>query len=71
MEKGVPVADRRGDKEKSISAPKRVAAWFKESGEVAPVDLGRFGKRAGEIIARAARERSRAEHRLRRHRKPH
>jgi hypothetical protein len=30
-----------------------VSALFKESGEIAPVDLGQFGKRAGEIIARA------------------
>jgi hypothetical protein len=30
-----------------------VSALFEESGEIAPVDLGQFGKRAGEIIARA------------------
>jgi aspartate aminotransferase-like enzyme len=30
-----------------------VSALFEESGEIAPVDIGRFGKRAGEIIARA------------------
>jgi hypothetical protein len=32
-----------------------VSALFEESGEIAPVDVGRFGKRAGEIIARATR----------------
>jgi hypothetical protein len=32
-----------------------VSALFEESGEVAPIDLGQFGKRAGEIIARATR----------------
>jgi hypothetical protein len=30
-----------------------VSALFEDSGEIAPVDLGQFGKRAGEIIARA------------------
>jgi len=30
-----------------------VSALFEESGEIAPVDFGQFGKRAGEIIARA------------------
>jgi hypothetical protein len=30
-----------------------VSALFEESGEIAPIDLGQFGKRAGEIIARA------------------
>ena len=30
-----------------------VSALFVESGEIAPIDLGQFGKRAGEIIARA------------------
>jgi hypothetical protein len=28
-----------------------VSALLEESGEVAPVDFGRFGKRAGQIIA--------------------
>jgi hypothetical protein len=38
----------------SVSDPKlMVSALFEESGEIAPVDLGQFGKRAGEIIARA------------------
>jgi hypothetical protein len=32
-----------------------VSALFEESGEIAAVDLGLFGKRAGEIIARATR----------------
>jgi hypothetical protein len=31
-----------------------VSALLEESGEIAPVDLGRFGKRAGQIIARGA-----------------
>jgi len=30
-----------------------VSALFEESGEIAAVDFGQFGKRAGEIIARA------------------
>jgi hypothetical protein len=30
-----------------------VSALFEESGEIAPVDIGQFGKRAGEIIAHA------------------
>jgi hypothetical protein len=29
-----------------------VSALLEDSGEVAPIDFGRFGKRAGEIIAR-------------------
>jgi hypothetical protein len=32
-----------------------VSALFEENGEIAPVDLGQFGKRAGEIIAGATR----------------
>ena len=54
------MADRQSAKAKhqderwSLSDPKMmVSALFAESGEIAPVDLGRFGKRAGEIIARA------------------
>jgi hypothetical protein len=31
-----------------------VFALLEESGEVAPVDFGRFGQRAGQIIARGA-----------------
>ena len=57
-----PVADRQRAKEKrqddrwSLSDHKlMVSALFEESGEIAPVDLGQFGKRAGEIIARATR----------------
>jgi hypothetical protein len=57
---GVPVANGQRAKEKyqderwSILDPKlMVSALFEESGEIAPVDLGQFGKRAGEIIARA------------------
>jgi hypothetical protein len=34
-----------------------VSALFAASGEVAPVDFARFGKRVGEIIARATRPR--------------
>jgi hypothetical protein len=37
------------------AVPRRlVSALIEESGEIAPVDLGRFGKRAGQIIAHAA-----------------
>jgi hypothetical protein len=57
---GVPVADKLRAKEKhqnerwSFSDPKlMVSALFEESGEIAPVDHGQFGKRVGEIIARA------------------
>jgi hypothetical protein len=32
-----------------------VSALFEESGEIAAVDLGLFGKRDGEIIAHATR----------------
>jgi hypothetical protein len=56
----LPVADEQRAKEKhqderwSFSDPKLMAsALFEGSGEIAPVDLGQFGKRAGEIIARA------------------
>jgi hypothetical protein len=55
------VAEKQREKEKhqhkrwSISDPKlMVSALFEDSG-VAPVDLGQFGKRAGEIIAHATR----------------
>jgi hypothetical protein len=42
------------DERWSLSDPKViVSALFEESGEIAPVDFGQFGKRAGEIIARA------------------
>jgi len=39
-----------------------VSALFAESGEIAPVDLGQFGNRAGEIIARATRPPRRRPH---------
>jgi hypothetical protein len=46
--------EKRQDERWSLSDPKLiVSALFEESGEIAPVDFGRFGKRAGEIIARA------------------
>jgi hypothetical protein len=66
------VVDKRESKEKPFSDPKRiVSAPFEESGEIAPVDFGRFGKRAGEIIARGARTPAGIEHRGRRDRRPH
>jgi hypothetical protein len=59
---GVPVADKQRAKENrrderwALSGAKpMVSALFEESGEIAAVDLGQFGKRAGEIIARATR----------------
>jgi hypothetical protein len=39
-----------------------VSALFEESGDIAPVDFARFGKRVGEIIARSTHP-----HRARRH----
>jgi hypothetical protein len=56
------VADRRkidGQQRNKAERPswgRNPAAWalLEQSGEAAPVDLGRFGGRAGEIIARAA-----------------
>ncbi len=59
---GAAVADRRkvdrqlANKTRRSSSDLRVAVWalLEQSGEAAPVDLGRFGRRAGEIIARAA-----------------
>jgi hypothetical protein len=48
--------ENRRDERWSLSGAKpMVSALFEESGEIAPVDLGRFGKRAGEIIAHATR----------------
>lgn len=48
--------ENRRDEWWSLSDAKpMVSALFEESGEIAPVDLGQFGKRAGEIIARATR----------------
>jgi hypothetical protein len=43
-----------------------VARLFDESGDIAPVDFGRYGKRAGEIIAKTA-DRPRKRERRRRH----
>jgi len=47
------------DNENEPSAARKgsVSALFEESGEIAPVDVGGFGMRAGEIIARGARRR--------------
>jgi hypothetical protein len=43
---------------KPSSDPKRVvAAFLEEAGEVAPIDVVRYGQRAGEIIARSAQPR--------------
>ena len=51
--------ENRRDEWWSLSDAKpMVSALFEESGEIAPVDLGQFGKRAGEIIARAEAEAS-------------
>jgi hypothetical protein len=36
------------------AVPRLVVSLLEESGEVAPVDFGRFGKHAGQIIARGA-----------------
>jgi hypothetical protein len=55
---GVPVVSRPKEKDqrRSQSDPKHIiAALFEQSGDIAPVDFRRFGTRAGEIIARAAR----------------
>jgi hypothetical protein len=47
---------KQKDQRQSKSDPKHViAALFEQSGEIAPVDFRRFGTRAGEIIAHAAR----------------
>jgi hypothetical protein len=44
--------------EQSLGERRRlVSVLLEESGTAAPVDFGRFGMRAGEIIARAARPR--------------
>ena len=57
---GAAVADRRKVNRQLANTTGRsnlrLAVWalLEESGEAAPVDLGRFGRRAGEIIARAA-----------------
>ena len=59
---GVPMVDneRARKTQVPIATVKRavprllVSALLEESGEVAPVDLGRFGRYAGQIIARGA-----------------
>src|SRR5215470_10533253 len=64
---GVPLADEatRQRHERAITelqlvdVKHAVSALFAESGEIAPVDVARFGRRAGEIIADAAHHRSR------------
>jgi hypothetical protein len=56
------VVDEKFDQKKKIGgngAPStirklRVAALFEQSGAIAPIDMRRFGMRAGEIIARGA-----------------
>jgi hypothetical protein len=56
---GVPMVDGEQERKKQVPiatvkrpVPRLVAsALLEESGEVAPIDLGRFGKRAGQIIA--------------------
>jgi hypothetical protein len=57
------VKENRQDDRWSFSDRKlMVSALFEESGEIAPVDLGQFGKRAGEIIACATRPPRRRPH---------
>jgi hypothetical protein len=54
---GVPVVETKKENKnkRSISDLKLVViALLEDSGEVAPIDFGRFGERAGEIIAGAA-----------------
>jgi hypothetical protein len=48
LAKHEPVGVRR------VAVKLAVSALFGESGEIAPIDAARFGRRAGEIIARAA-----------------
>jgi hypothetical protein len=52
------VTDERKHKKASAGSDANVkstvSALLEESGEVAPIDFGRFGKRVGEIIARAS-----------------
>ena len=53
----VPVATNKQEKitTEMPEAPSRVVcAIIEQSGDISPVDLERYGKRAGEIIARAA-----------------
>jgi hypothetical protein len=52
----VPVAEKQKEQDRGQDAPNSkllVSALFAASGPVAPVDFVRFGKRVGEIIARA------------------
>jgi len=52
----VPVAEKQKEQDSGQDAPDAkllVSALFASSGAVAPVDFARFGKRVGEIIARA------------------
>jgi hypothetical protein len=53
-----PVMSERNEKKKRDGSDQTVkstvSALFEESGEVAPIDFGRFGKRVGEIIARTS-----------------
>ena len=51
------MSERNGKKKRDGSdanVKSTVSALFEESGEVAPIDFGRFGKRVGEIIARTS-----------------
>ena len=52
----MPVAEKQKEQGSAQDAPDAkllVSALFASSGAVAPVDFARFGKRVGEIIARA------------------
>jgi hypothetical protein len=46
---------RRDQRRSNSNRENVIAAFFKQSGEIARVDFRRFATRAGEIIARAAR----------------
>lgn len=53
-----PVAEKQNEQnnEQAVASDPKlvVSALFASSGAVAPVDFARFGRRVGEIIARAA-----------------
>ena len=52
----MPVAEKQKEQDRGQDIPDArllASALFAMSGEVAPVDFARFGKRVGEIIARA------------------
>ena len=51
----MPVAEKQKDQDRKDASDAKllVYALFASSGAVAPVDFARFGKRVGEIIARA------------------